>query len=477
MHTLPHTAFAVVACLTVAWDATGPPAGSSASERPPAKGEPVPTDLYGDPLPAGAIARLGTIRNRLGGPLAPVALSRDLRLLATLTSTEIALLDTATGKQIRAIPQQLLPIPAGVRRSAALALAPDGELLAIRGPDGISFWDVASGRRRGGADGSEREFSVLASLAFSPDGKLLAAGTPGFGPAGSAGVWEVPGGQQVALLHNAAPGMVQVAFTPDGKGLACWGATGALPNSAPATGPPPAVLLWDLATAKQVRRLAAEQGAHEVRAVAHSPDGKLLAMTTDWPTVILWDLATGKATRRMGRRRGQDVILQFSLNSQVLAAALDDGAVQLWEVATGKRLAQGAGPRGQPLGLVFSPGGQVQACVAEGQRVCLWEVASGKVLTPRGGPSHAVAGVAFLDGGRLLSAGLDRQLFLWETGRGKELGRVRLEGSELKRLLHPALLPLPLAFPPTASTRPPRMSKIPTTSGSGIARRGRWCLT
>ena len=117
-----------------------------------------------------------------------------------------------------------------------MAFSPDGKTLATdddsNGP--VRLWDVATGRQVGHGFGSGSPST--ASVAFSPDGKILAIGTYG----GSVQLWDVATGQQIGSLDTHSGQVNSVAFSPDGKTLATGDDSGA-------------ARLWDVATAQQDR--------------------------------------------------------------------------------------------------------------------------------------------------------------------------------------------------------------------------------
>src|SRR5262249_50915883 len=129
-------------------------------------GKPTLTDRHGDPLPPGAVARLGTVRWRHDGGVGHVVFSPDDKILAA-GGNETFLFDVRTGKQLRRMPA----MPRG-KWGSALHFSQDGKTLVVAGAEEISFWDVATGKQvrslpRG-------DFPMGLGVCFSPDGKLLA---------------------------------------------------------------------------------------------------------------------------------------------------------------------------------------------------------------------------------------------------------------------------------------------------------------
>jgi WD40 repeat protein len=155
-------------------------------------------------------------------------------------------------------------------------------------------------------------------VAFSPDGKLLAAGTGEPKEHGTVTLWDVATRAQV-WRHQEDTGAAAIAFSPDGKALA----VAVYGNAA---------RLLDVATGKVKTTL---NHPKEVRAVAFSPDGKLLA-TACWDKLVrVWDLATG--TEKVTCRGHKDRIfsVEFSPDGKLLLSAGGDDGAKLWEAATG----------------------------------------------------------------------------------------------------------------------------------------------
>jgi WD40 repeat protein len=168
-----------------------------------------------------------------------------------------------------------------------LALDPNGHLLASVwwGKDSpLRIWDTRSGAEGIRLDQTGLTFSDC--VAFSPDGKTVATGHL----SGGMTLWDVATGQkrqlQVEVGDQAAAGVYQLAYSPDGDTLAtAIGGTKEIP-----------LCLWDVKTGK-VRRTI-QDPSQAIAALAFSRDGKILAVASaDLGTVRLYDSATGRPLR------------------------------------------------------------------------------------------------------------------------------------------------------------------------------------
>ncbi|MFA7002534.1 MAG: WD40 repeat domain-containing protein, partial [Verrucomicrobiia bacterium] len=196
------------------------------------------------------------------------------------------------------------------------------------------------------------------------------------------------------FLHGHRSGVSSVAFSPDGKILAS--------GSHDYT-----VILWDVATRQ---RLGSPLRGHKncVYSVAFSPNGKMLASGSMDSTVILWDVAT---RQQLGSPlTGHTNIVYsvvFSPDSKTLASCSMDRTVIFWDVATRQRSGSPlTGHTNFVFSLAFSPDGKTLASGGIFTTLILWDVATRQQLgPPLTGHEHCVKSLAFSPDGKTLASG------------------------------------------------------------------------
>lgn len=399
------------------------------------------SDRYGDPLPAGALVRLGTTRLRHEAALRALCYSPDGKMLASGGySGVVRLWDAATGREVRKLPaessgthslaftpdgkclatltangrlsvwdvatgRELLDLPAEKMLGfpdRALAISPDGAWLAAGSPEkAISIWEIATGKETRRLAGHE---SAVRGLAFSPDGKVLAsAGTTGTD--GNIRLWDVATGKELPKLDAAAP----FAFTPDGKGLVAR--TGSF-----------ALQLWDLASGKAVHEIVNQRG-YPIYTVALSTDGRRLAwVDVKTNAICLWDTVARKEIRRLGGGVTGVIALAFAPDGKTLASGGHDRLVHLWNIETGQELNSWVSHRWMATSVAYFPDGRTVAS-ASNQEVWLWDAVTGREIRSLQG---AIA-LAIAPDGRTLATGSagkdDYSVILWNPATGQELRR------------------------------------------------------
>jgi RNA polymerase sigma factor (sigma-70 family) len=357
-------------------------------------------DSYGDPLPPGAVARMGTIRFRHGGPVVSLAFRPTGKVLASAGhDNSIRIWELSTRKELR----RLAPAKgdfADATQVNTVAWSRDGRYLASGTSTRdwtVRLWDAGTGKelRRF----KDLRFDVVAVL-FSPDSSQLIGG----GREGKVCVWDLNDVRPARLFDGGVGEILFLAQSPDGKLLACCGA---------------GISLLDPTTGKIIRLLKGSDD--KVRSAAFSPDGKTL-VSGDWSHRIrVWDVATGKQVRTISNQ--MNIAVAFAPDGRMLASVGFEA--RLWDTTTWKQVR--TLPMRHTLGtptLAFSPDSKILATAGYDQIVRLWNVADGKEIEPPPGHQNAVGSIDFsADGKTLASTSGDGTLRLWDATTGKETGR------------------------------------------------------
>jgi WD40 repeat protein len=386
---------------------------------PAAAEKPTPRkDCYGDPLPPGAVARLGTVRLRHSDSVSSVFFSRDGRALITCgefdavttptATAAVCVWDAATGRLLRRFAEPR-------KNTRYYALAPEGDTLAVRGRayGTIDLWQVSTGKLLRGLAVSSKN-GLTGAMAFSPDGKALAVCR-----AADVLLWGVRGDARLRRFGGRVKGFRSPAFSADGKTLAAAEKKGHT------------VRLWDTATGE--RRYRVEAGKNAV--ALFSPDGRLLLTGGADGIVRVWESASGKRLRqwRVSAPLDEGGPLALSPDGKLLAASDDGHTFRLWDVASGKAVWEGAGLQHWLGALAFSPDGKTLASGGDDGSAALWDVATGRERPALGGHRRAVSSVAYSPDGRtLLSAGWDGTARVWDLATNREVRRLcQQPGEEL----------------------------------------------
>jgi RNA polymerase sigma factor (sigma-70 family) len=439
---------------TGAWLTGAPPEGERGPEPPVVAA--VRKDLYGDPIPAGALARLGTVRLR--APHSHVAVTADGKEIVTAgTDLVVRRFDAQTGelRSVRALPPgrgvgwlsprgtyavtvtgrfgekgeleiwdlaslkclRTLPIVPGFAVRAAFA-ADERRLVVADGSGEVYVWDWQTSKPRviappaGKGDPPQAGNPLAFALAVSPDGKRAADNS-----GRTSRCWDLDGGKLLwKQEEREAPCAMQ--FSADGGKVGVLLHDTGLYVRAAATGERKgSPLLW--------------QWSGQLYAFDFTPDGRYVIFEDLQGVVSIVDVQTNRIYRQLPAPVHRD---RFGLDWMIRSTAFTpDGkglirrsdVLQRWDLATGKPIFPASGRWGHTdrvTKVLFSADGRFLGSLSEGdESVCLWDVGTGRAL-------HTIpvtgAFLAFTPDGRQLLARPDwhvdnTPLQAWDASTGR----------------------------------------------------------
>ena len=258
-------------------------------------------------------------------------------------------------------------------------------------------------------DTLEGHTDVVWSVAFSPDGSMLASGS--FDQ--TIRLWNVDTGQILHTLTGHTSDVTSVAFSLNGDTLASasWDST---------------IRLWDSHTGKHKRTLTDHRGG--VASVMFSPDGSTLASGSADQTIRLWDTTTWQSERILTEHTDVVDVVTFSPDEETLASASRDKTVRLWNIHTEQLLHTLTDHTSDITRMAFSPNGDTLASGSTDGTVILWNPQTGKHKSTLTVPVGWHYPVAFSPDGATLLIGGDG-ISVWDTETKQY--KVPLTGTEV----------------------------------------------
>jgi RNA polymerase sigma factor (sigma-70 family) len=432
---LTTAALGTATAVALGWSSTAAesPKADSAPAGPVGKAA-AAKDRFGDPLPEGAVARLGSIRFRGGDrPVNAMRFSPDGQTLLTVSEDFLVRVwETKSGRLLH----QFLAGSGRAFSRVGIAFSPDGKQIAFSGlerpGDEPAYYsvrlvvDAATGKEVRRLPVRARDSDL--ALAFTPDGKSLIS----LAHSGMFRVEEITSG--VELLHREFPRNAtgpalfaprqntgSVLLSPDGKLVAIW--TGGNTRK---------LYLWDWQGATEPREVKVPR--QKVGHLVFSPDGTALLACGDLePFVYEWEVATGDLKHEITLR--DDITLAgLALTPDGQTIAVSDsgnergnkfrGAILLLERATGKLVRELPTPGAQAVHVVFSSDGRWLSASGEvGVRV--WDWRTGEEVGANSlGHQNEITQIATAPGGLIASASEDHTVRIWDATTGIERQRL-----------------------------------------------------
>lgn len=293
----------------------------------------------------------------------------------------------------------------------SLAISRDGLHLASAGKDRtVRFWNIPRhvvSPPRAPREGHRLAIMTLeghrgevSSLALSPDGAHLFSASRD----GTVRGWSFPEGtEQAPLAHKSlrreTSWVLCLAITPDGEVIA----TGSKDSS---------VRLWHAASGNLLKTLQAHQGGALCLSV--TPDGKTLASGGKEGSVVLWDLPHGTRRATLRAHEGGVTCLAVTPDGGTLASGGHDGKILLWRLAEARPRETLKGHTGSILNLTVCRGGSILVSASSDATVGVWNVRGGERITTLTGHAGQVRSLAVTPDGRFLATGSeDKTIRLW----------------------------------------------------------------
>ena len=292
----------------------------------------------------------------------------------------------------------------------SVAFSPDGKVFAVGGlgiRTGVTLWDAKRLRLVASLEG------LTASVAFAPNGNLLAYGTSrDFYPKNGEDVivWDYKANREVArILHGGA----RVAFSPDAKLLAVGGQNDA-------------VILWDVVSQQSVGRLPKPA---TVNSMAFTPDGTNLVVGYWEGELLVWDLAGQRVRTKLTGHTGRIWDLAFSPDGKLLATASSDQTVRLWDVETWQTKDILRGHGNEVWGVKFTPDGQTLVTGSKDETIMVWPVHPER-------PAELIEGIASAplispDAAMLVALDVHDRVVMWDPATSEPTPLTESQGTPL----------------------------------------------
>ena len=288
-------------------------------------------------------------------------------------------------------------------KAAISSLAMHGAMIAIGSYQQIELLN-SEGKLLNKLSGASNQ---VRALAFSPDGKLIAAAGGNPAQFGEVKIYNVTDGKEVNSMRGHRDNIFSIAFSPDGKMLATCSYD-------------KMVKLWDVASGKELKNLKDHTDA--VFAVAFSPDGKLLASAAADRNVKIWDVATGERLYTLNESLDAVNTIAFHPSGKFLAGAGADRIIHIWEIGAkdGKQVRSLISHEDVINQIAYSPDGKIIVSTGADKVIKFWDssnLAELKVLEKQ---SDWVMAMAFSPDGKQLAVGrFDGSVVIYDYHSGK----------------------------------------------------------
>lgn len=292
----------------------------------------------------------------------------------------------------------------------SLAYSPDGKLIALGGYKEVRLLD-ASNRKQIGVLSGHAE--VVRAVAFSNDGKRLAAAGGVAGRKGQVKIWDIGAKTVISTIEGHDDTIYSAVFSPDGNTVATCSYD-------------KFVKLWDATTGKEVRTFKDHIDA--VYALAFTPDGTRLLSGAADRTIKIWDTASGSRLYTLGEPTDGINTIAIHPTGKMVAAAGLDKSIRIWQLEekSGRLLQSQIAHEDAILALAWSPDGSTLLSASADKTLKVFKVPELTEIKTIAQQPDWIYGLQFAPDGKTFAAGrYDGSLSIYDMNGFRDIAEVR----------------------------------------------------
>lgn len=294
------------------------------------------------------------------------------------------------------IPQAVPVVTERAAAISAVAASPWAPLIAIAGQRQIVLYHGESGELLGILPFPE---GIAQSLRFSRDGSYLIAGGGEHSSLGMAAIFDIKTGERIAEVGDE----YDVAFDADVNDTMTKVALGG-----------PQKMLRIYSTTDGEKLFDIKKHTDWIYAVAFSPDGVLIASGDRSAGLVVWEAETGQTYLDLTEHKGAINDIAWRDDSNVFASASDDGTIKLWDIIAGKSIKSINAHTGGATSVAFDHQGRL-VTAGKDKKVKLWDAAGNLVREfPAMGEQVLTVAISH-DGSRIIAGDWNGDVRMFES--------------------------------------------------------------
>ncbi len=297
----------------------------------------------------------------------------------------------------------------------AMALSPDGRLLAVATGRRIQLWRLDGLEIYAVLEGHS---DLVWGIAFAPDGDTLFSSSADH----TVRQWGVDQLEVRRVFHDHNEWVWSVAVGPDGRLVAGGGANGV-------------IYIWDAHSGEVLNELHGHAG--RIRTLAFGRHGDLLASGSQDRTIRLWATESGRLVRTLVGHGDEVTAVAFGPESQRLLSGSGDKTLRVWDRHTGAEQHQFQDHRSTIAAIAIHPDGTMAASGSYNGLIRLWDLDQERLKRILKAHSQAVRAITFHAGGnQLISGSYDRSVRFWDTETGQLQHTIKGHAFQIRAIVY-----------------------------------------